>query len=192
MTRLHLVRHGPTHAHGMVGWSDLPADLSDVGLINRVSMLLPWDAVVISSDLSRCVTTAEALANGRTLLPPDPALREIHFGNWELRKHSDISETDPELSRAFWSEPGDTCPPGGESWNQMRARVDPAIDALIDAHRGGDIIVVGHFGMILGQVQRARGITPHKALGQKIENLSVTEITRLDNGWDVGRVSHLP
>lgn len=29
MTRIFWIRHGPTHANGMVGWSDLPADLSD-------------------------------------------------------------------------------------------------------------------------------------------------------------------
>tara|TARA_R110002020_G_scaffold47781_2_gene136438 strand:+ start:3706 stop:4236 length:531 start_codon:yes stop_codon:yes gene_type:complete len=176
----------------MVGWSDLPADLSDAATMARLSDHLPRDAVVISSDLIRCVATAEALAQGRDLLAPNEALREIHFGDWELRRHPEITETHPELSRAFWSEPGDICPPGGESWNQMRARVDPAIDALIADHRGRDIIVVGHFGMILGQVQRARGITPHEALGQKIDNLSVTEITRLETGWNVGRVSHLP
>ena len=28
MTRFWLVRHGPTHAKTMVGWTDLPADLS--------------------------------------------------------------------------------------------------------------------------------------------------------------------
>ena len=30
MTRFWWVRHGPTHAKGMVGWSDLAADLSGV------------------------------------------------------------------------------------------------------------------------------------------------------------------
>ncbi|MCX8953857.1 histidine phosphatase family protein, partial [Ruegeria sp. NA] len=36
MTRLHLVRHGPTHAKTMVGWSDLPADLSDTAALRRL------------------------------------------------------------------------------------------------------------------------------------------------------------
>ncbi|WP_158968630.1 histidine phosphatase family protein [Chachezhania sediminis] len=192
MTRLHLVRHGPTHAKGMVGWSDLPADLSDMRAVARLTAFLPEDAVIVSSDLKRCVATAQAIADDRPMLPPQDALREIHFGEWELRRHSEITETHPETSRAFWSTPGDVRPPGGETWNEMRARVDPAIDALIAAHEGRDIIVVGHFGMILGQVQRARGVTPREALGQKIDNLSVTEITWSPDGWTVGRVSHLP
>jgi alpha-ribazole phosphatase len=36
MTRFWLVRHGPTHAKAMVGWSDLPADLSDTAALSRV------------------------------------------------------------------------------------------------------------------------------------------------------------
>jgi alpha-ribazole phosphatase len=41
MTRLWLVRHGPTHARTMVGWTDLPADLSDVAALARLSAHLP-------------------------------------------------------------------------------------------------------------------------------------------------------
>ena len=37
----------------MVGWSDLPADLSDTVALQRLHDHLPSDAVVISSDLSR-------------------------------------------------------------------------------------------------------------------------------------------
>ena len=41
MSRLFLVRHGPTHAKTMVGWSDLPADLSDTAALARLSDHLP-------------------------------------------------------------------------------------------------------------------------------------------------------
>jgi len=37
MTTLWLVRHGPTHAKAMIGWTDLPADLSDAGAIAPAS-----------------------------------------------------------------------------------------------------------------------------------------------------------
>lgn len=56
MTRLWLIRHGPTHAKGMVGWTDLPADLSDTAQIARLRAALP-DAPVVSSDLLRAVQT---------------------------------------------------------------------------------------------------------------------------------------
>ncbi len=37
MTRFWLVRHGPTHAKAMIGWTDLVADLSDVETLARLS-----------------------------------------------------------------------------------------------------------------------------------------------------------
>ena len=39
MTRLWWVRHGPTHAKAMVGWRDLPADLSDTAALARLARL---------------------------------------------------------------------------------------------------------------------------------------------------------
>src|SRR5690606_31355347 len=84
MTRLWLVRHGPTHARGMCGWSDLPANLSDHEAINRLSLYLP-DAPIVASDLVRAIATASAIGGDRPRLPHDPDLREMHFGDWELR-----------------------------------------------------------------------------------------------------------
>lgn len=191
MTRLHLIRHGPTHAKSMVGWSDLPADLSDTDLLARLSGHLPQDALVVSSDLIRAADTASAIQGDRHRLPHRAGLREINFGAWELRRYAEIEAEDPVLARAYWETPGDTSPPGGESWHQVCDRVNAEIDALIVAHSGSDLIVVGHFGMILTQVQRALAITAEQAFSHRIDNLSVTEITRMPDNWHVGRINHL-
>ena len=34
--RVSLVRHGPTHARGLIGWSDVPADVSDRKALARL------------------------------------------------------------------------------------------------------------------------------------------------------------
>lgn len=192
MTRLHLVRHGPTHAKSMVGWSDLPADLSDTAALQRLSDHLPAQATLISSDLSRAAATADAIQAARTRLPHNTALREINFGDWELRRFKDIEAEDPDRIHAYWTRPGDVRPPNGESWHQVCARVDTAIDTLIAAHTGQDLIIVVHFGVILTQVQRALQLDADQAFGHKIDNLSVTELTRTDRGWQVGRINHNP
>ena len=171
---LHLVRHGPTHAKGMVGWTDLPADLSDTAALARLSAHLP-DVPVVSSDLIRAVTTADAIADARPRLPHDADLREIHFGQWEMQRHDQI---DPALSRRFWDAPGDVAPPGGESWNAMSARVANAIDRL--AQHTDEAIVVAHFGVILSLLQRALGVTPQQVFAHKIDNLSVTRVNLRD------------
>ena len=168
------VRHGPTHAKGMVGWTDLPADLSDTEAIARLSAALPADAALVSSDLTRAVQTADALAAGRVRLAPVPDLREMHFGAWEMRTHADVEDEDPAHIRALWENPGRISPPGGESWNGLSERVEAATCTLLDRH--DTLIVVAHFGAILTQVQRARGWTGTEAFAQRIENLSLTRI----------------
>lgn len=190
MSRVFWVRHGPTHAKSMVGWSDLPADLSDTGRIARLSAHLPGDALVISSDLTRARTTADAIAGRRTRLPDDRDLREIHFGAWELQQFDTI----PDQSRlqAFWDRPGDIRAPDGESWNQVSDRVTRAVVRLQDAHPDRDIIAVAHMGAILTQVQAALGITAYEAFGHRIENFSVTELHRHDTGWRARTINLLP
>lgn len=192
MTRLHLVRHGPTHAKAMVGWTDLPADLSDAAAIARLDAHLPADAVVVSSDLSRAADTADAIQGKRHRLPHDPQLREINFGDWEMRNFREIEAEDPERIHAYWNSPGDVRPPGGESWHQVRARVDAAVDTLIGLHTGRDLVIVAHFGVILTQVQRALDLEATETFGHKIDNLSVTRITRHPDGWEVGQINHNP
>ncbi len=192
MTRLHLVRHGPTHAKTMVGWSDLPADLSDHAAITRLHDHLPTDALVISSDLSRAADTASAIQGSRQRLPHHVDLREIHFGTWELRGFKEIEAEDPGLAFAYWDNPGDVRPPEGESWNEVRVRVDVVVDRLIADHTGRDLIIVAHFGVILTQVQRALGLDAQEAFSHRIDNLSVTEITHHGDRWSVGRINHCP
>lgn len=191
MTRFWWVRHGPTHAKGMAGWTDLPADLSDTAQIRRLSAHLPNPAVLVSSDLSRAVSTADALSGDHLRLPHDPNLREIHFGDWEMKHRSEIEAEDPNLIRAYWDQPGDVRAPGGETWNEVAARVSTAVDRLTQTHTGRDIIIVAHFGAILTQVQRALGVTAYQAFSHRIDNLSVTEITH-DDGWGTGRINHSP
>lgn len=192
MTRLHLVRHGPTHAKTMVGWSDLPADLSDRAAIARLHDHLPDKALVISSDLLRAADTASAIQGKRQRLPHHSDLREIHFGTWELRNFKEIEAEDPDLAFAYWDNPGDVRPPKGESWNEVRVRVDAVIDQLIADHTGHDLIIVAHFGVILTQVQRALGVDAQEAFSHRIDNLSVTDITHHGDRWSVGQINHCP
>lgn len=192
MTAWWWIRHGPTHAKGMVGWSDLPADLSDQPALDRLAAHLPDDALVVSSDLNRSVATADAIAGNRQRLNHAPAIREINFGEWELKTSPQIIASHPDLSRAYWSSPGDPAPPGGESWNQTAARVDDFVTAMNTAHPDRNIIAVAHFGVILTQVQRAGRMSAKSALSFRIDNLSVTRLEFLEPYWRVLGVNHLP
>lgn len=193
MTVWHWVRHGPTHEKTFVGWRDVPADLSDTAQITRLSNYLPQNALLISSDLSRCVATADVLTDfGRKRLPHDDQLREFNFGVWDGMGFEEVSARDPDLSRAYWESPGDVTAPEGESWNTAAARANRAVDALNMAHPEAHIIAVAHFGIILTQVQRALGVSAYKVLGHKIDNLSVSTVTHKDGTWTAQGINHLP
>lgn len=190
MSRFFWVRHGPTHARAMVGWTDLPADLGDLAALDRLDAFLPRDALVVSSDLVRASATADAITRSRSRLPHDPDLREINFGAWEMQRFD--SAPHPERLRAFWDTPGDITAPGGESWNSVSARVGGAVARLLAAHPGRDIVAVAHFGAILTQVQRALGVAPTDAFAHHIDNLSVTELHFRAPDWQAARINHLP
>lgn len=192
MTQLFFVRHGPTHAKTMIGWTDLPADLSDRDQLARLDAFLPRTAHILSSDLTRTIQTADALQSRRTRLPHDPSLRELHFGDWENRTFDEVETEDPDRISEFWRNPGAVRAPGGESWRDMRARTDKAVDALTRSHNGAPLIVVAHFGVILGQVERALGLSTTDAFAQRIEPLSVTELHIENGAWRVERVNHAP
>jgi broad specificity phosphatase PhoE len=192
LSRLWWLRHAPTHARAFAGWRDVPADLSDHAAIARLDAHLPRRAVLVSSDLSRAVVTADALGRGRERLPHDRGLREFDFGEWDGLTHAEVSARWPDLSRRYWEEPGHTAAPGGESWIAAEARVSAAADALLAAYPGRDIIAVAHFGAILTQYARAAGLSPVRALAQDIAPLSVTRLAFDGAGWQVEAVNHRP
>lgn len=169
----------------MVGWTDLPADLSDTAALARLSAALP-DAPVVSSDLIRASDTATAIQGDRTRLPDDVELREFNYGEWDDQPFARIDC--PELRR-FLDAPGPHRAPGGESWNDVARRVDAALDRLAT---GPDLIVVAHMGVILTQWARATGKSPFDALAQKIDNLSLTRIDLTECGPTPISVNHRP
>ena len=192
MTKFYWVRHGPTHAKAAVGWLDLPADLSDTATLSRLDDYLPDDALVVSSDLVRASATADAIAGSRDRLAHRQALREMNYGDWDGLPFKDVAKTHPDLSRAFWEEPGDVAPPNGESWNGLHRRISSEIAELTNLAAGRSIVVVAHFGVILTAIQHAAKLAPKSAFAFKIDNLSVTEIDHIPSSqsWRVNRVNH--
>ncbi len=173
MTQLFMVRHGPTHVKKLIGWTDVPADLSDRQAIAGLKGMLP-DLPVVSSDLLRARQTADAIQGARHRLPHAASFREIHMGAWEDRSWTEIDDSTPGALRQYYEQPGDTAPPEGESWNQLSQRVHERLTDLL-AHHPKGLIVVAHMGPILTVVQRARDISAYDALAQVIAPLSVSQ-----------------
>ncbi len=193
-SRYWFIRHGPTHAPGFVGHSDIPADLSDTATIERLEASLPRQAKITSSDLMRARDTAAAIRGGRILLPEMPQFKEMSFGAWEGKTAVEVAKSDPELSRQFWENPGDIAPPNGESWNQLSTRISKALAQQNANGPQGDIIIVAHFAVILAALQLATGMPAKSVFSFKIDNFSITRLDFLHaaGNWRVMGVNAPP
>jgi len=121
---------------------------------------LPEAPLIVSSPLSRCLKLARALGECET----DERLREIDFGEWEMRAFDAIER---HLIDAWAESPLHFRPPGGETVAEMAAR---AIEALADWRRraaGRALLIVSHGGPLraiaghLGRLPEAEWLALH-------------------------------
>ncbi|GAA1377482.1 bifunctional RNase H/acid phosphatase [Catellatospora chokoriensis] len=153
-TRLVLVRHGETELTAQKRYSgrgDVP--LSAIGeeqaaaAGRRVAGLRP-DRVV-SSPLSRCRSTAAAIAAAAGGIPVtvENDLIECDFGVWEGLTFGDVREQYPAELDA-WLASTSVAPPKGESFQQVAKRVRGAMGRLQKAYEGQTVVIVSHVSPI--------------------------------------------
>ena len=87
---------------------------------------------ILCSDLQRCRLLGGAIA-ARLGLAAEPSAtwREVNFGTWENRTWSDIQATEPRVLGEWLADFAKVSPPGGESFQQLQARVLLAIKSQI-------------------------------------------------------------
>jgi broad specificity phosphatase PhoE len=163
VTTIHLVRHGETDWNRDLRWqghADPPINewgRDQARALGDELAGTPF-AAVYSSDLRRAVETAEIVA-ARLDLPVavEAALREIDVGSWEGLTLAEIEARSPEAVRR-WDDGGEHGWEGGESHEQMAARVRAAIQRIAAQHRGEQVLVVSHGGPIRALKALAAGV----------------------------------
>jgi broad specificity phosphatase PhoE len=156
---------------------------------------LPRPAVWKVTPLSRTRRTAEAIfAAGYPRSEPqvEPDLIEQSLGEWQGLPHAELPERLTLPKHAFWPLSGDERPPGGETMNDVIARVGAALERLSVEHRGQDVVIVSHGGAIRAAVAHCLRIGPDNALHLSVQNLSLTRLERHEDGWRVVCVNELP
>lgn len=174
MTLLLCVRHGETdlnRGHRWQGWSDEPLNATGrrQALAAREALdRIPVD-LVVTSDLSRAVETAELLL-GRRDVPRhvDPAWREVDAGSWTGLTAAEARERDPEGYARY--QAGGTGWEGGETYAELQARAArAALDLAAAVDPTSRVLVVCHAGIIRGLAAAALGAAPEvgrSALGR--------------------------
>jgi probable phosphoglycerate mutase len=149
-TRLILLRHGQTELSGQRRYSGRgEPPLTATGLAqakaaaHRLSTM-EQITTVVCSPLKRARQTADAVVE-QTRLPVAywDTLTETDFGAWEGLTFTEAAERDPELHRAWLSDPS-VPTPNGESFDEVHARVSRARDELVAAYQGCTVLVVSH------------------------------------------------
>jgi len=192
-----LVRHAPVRLKSIYGQMDVDADFSDVSAFEQLKKILPEKKFTVSSDLSRCVKTAQRICGDREgdagPMEKHRAFREQHFGDWQGLTFDEAKDADQMVYQQFWENPAMEAPPRGESFSEVMVRVIKARKELSSRRVGEDILVVAHAGTIRALLADALGISPEKALLFTIDPLSLTKLTVYRQGesenWQINWIN---
>ena len=186
VTRWWWVRHAPViGVDGRVyGQDDIDSDVGDEKQFKRLAGTLPHDAVWLVSHLKRTHQTASAIIAARvTETVPAPIiasdLAEQHFGDWQGLTYAELEAQRGNAYHRFWHSPATERPPGGESFEDVVARVRAAMERVTAEHAGRDIVAVAHGGTIRAALAVALGIDPERVLGFSVDTCSVTRMDHL-------------
>ena len=145
-----------------------------------------------ASDLKRALQTAEIIASVIGQVPsPDKALREIFLGEWEGLTTEEIAERYPQQWAAWVDEPNWDVVPGGEGAAKFDARVAAAIDAVMQRHQHGRVLVVTHGGVIQVALHRVVGRASRGLFPFRIQNASISLIEKRDGRMVIGGVNDI-
>lgn len=196
-----MIRHALVEENArafLYGSTDVPLCESTLGAQEphyaALAARLPRPATWFCTPLSRTRRTAEALfAAGypaQTLTVVD-ALIEASMGEWHGARHHEVPALLQEPAHPFWPLSGTERPPGGESMEDVIARVGPALERMAVDHAGRDLVIVSHGGAIRAALAHALGIGATNALHLSVQNVSLTRMERYPEGWKVVCVNEM-
>ncbi len=153
-TRIIAIRHGETAWNldtRIQGHTDIALNSTGLWQAQRVAQALAGEpvAAIYASDLQRADATARAIAattGGK--VASHTGLRERHFGHFEGKTFAEIEAAWPDHAQAWRKRVPQWVPEGGESLVTLRARVEATATMLAQRHRGEQIVLVAHGGVL--------------------------------------------
>ena len=115
---------------------------------------------VFISPLRRCAETAEPFLDRASLdATVDEDLAEVHIGEWEGVRFEDLLLNDEVIRRRFHDQEAMfDLAPGGETGEELRARVVPAVERLIEPIERGNVVIITHGGVINAYLGHVMGL----------------------------------
>ena len=164
MTKLYLVRHGETAFNSSQRlWGHTDVELSNLGIKQaerlRDRIALEKISFVYSSDLSRAIVTAQIIASKHKLeVMRCSELREFNYGKVEGWTLEEVIKNYPQYYNYLIDRGPHFSFPGGETPNELGARVGKFISKLKKYKPGGNLLVVVHSGVLRVIICKLMGI----------------------------------
>ena len=199
-TQVIIVRHGETEWNIKgIRQGNLDSALTEKGMLQAKALAqrLARERFtgLYSSDLGRAVQTATAVAEltGHEIVT-DARLRERHLGIFQGLNGDEITAKYPEERRQFRTMGPDYVIPGGESMRQQVERNVAYLNELSAKHRGEQIVVVTHGGVVSGFFRHTLEIPLGAPRRFEFVNAGLNVFVREEENWMLltwGDVSHL-
>ncbi len=138
--------------------------------------------VIVASPLLRTRQTAQVVASAvEASVEVDEDFAECAFGSWDGLTFTEVRERYPDHLDE-WLASTEVAPPGGESFAQVRARVDRGRRRLIERHAGARVIVVSHVTPIKVMVGMAVDAPLHSLFRMELTPCSITTLAWFADG----------
>ena len=181
-TRLLLIRHGEVEAsyqNKFGGWIDMnlsPAGKRQAKILADYLRRKPLDAIYASPMKRVQQTLAPTLKlNGHSQTMLD-GLREIDFGDWTGLGWQEVEARFRFRSHEWLDQIHERGVPNGESGKAFRSRVEPCLRRIIAGHRGQNVAVFCHGGVIRMMLAILLKLPLPKTNQFEIEYASLTQV----------------
>jgi broad specificity phosphatase PhoE len=181
-TRLLLIRHGEVEARyqGIFG-GRIDMNLSPTGK-RQAKILADYlrnktiDAIYASPMKRVQQTLAPTLKNNGLEQTIFPGLREIDFGDWTGLNWENVRDKFNFAVHEWLEQVEKPGSPNGESGKTFRARVEPCLRAILEKHRGENIAIFCHGGVIRMLLAILIDLPLPKTNAFEVEYASITQV----------------
>jgi len=150
---IYLMRHGDSRQDEVkrfTGHTDSPLSETGRGQAEwwqKEFLSLPFNRIYCS-DLSRSLETAQIICKGgKGTIQVMPELREINLGQWDGLPKQEVRCSYPEEFEKRGADLVEFRPAGGESFQDLSARVIPVFERIIRDLKNERVLIVGHAGV---------------------------------------------
>lgn len=189
MTYLYITRHGETQWNVEGRFQGRGnSELTQRGCLQAKSLSTVLDRenieLILSSPLKRAMETAR-LARGQRDIPliTLEALAELSLGNWEGWLLADLEKRDSTNYWNYWNDPFRFVPDGGESFPELIARMERALQEAAGLARGRRALVVTHGMSLMAILHLVTGTDFDQVIAKPVlRQASITKVRVHEDG----------